>query len=235
MRITERWVFGITTSILGPVLRSARKVRLHPSYVPTADLPEHVRQYLGLDKANRVIEAASLPVADMDARRAFWRDLNDKPLTELGAAERRVRRGVLYLYVDLTVERANRPTVPRGTPAIRTFRQLLRHFDAESPARLNRRLYKDTACGASISIQLRGGDWIHNGDPRWEELTGAELLVAFTIQTIVEGSDAEVNSAPFVLPVTTQEVTDWIADMEAEADRLWDEANAPEDDDEVNI
>jgi hypothetical protein len=227
MRITERWVFGIGTSILGPVLRSARKGHRHA--VPTTALPEHVRQYLGLDTANMVIEAASLPVSDMDARRAFWRDLHDKPLTELGAADRHMRRGVLYLHVDLAVERANRPTVPRGTPAIRTFRQLLRHFDAESPARLNRRIYKDTACGASISIQLRGGDWIHNGSPRWEELTGAEPLVAFTIQTIVEGSDAEVNSAPFVLPVATQEVTDWMTDMEAEADQLWHEANMDEE------
>jgi len=110
-------------------------------------------------------------------------------------------------------------------PLIWDFRGLLRFFDADSPRGLNRRIYKDTDCGASISIYLKDGRTIHNGNSVWGTLTGAEKLHGFTIQTTVEGSDADVNSELFRIPCTQAEVTHWIADMEAEADRLWDDAN----------
>lgn len=123
---------------------------------------------------------------------------------------------------------------------ITSMEDLCEHFDADSPTGLNRRIYKDTACGASISVLIAPEDesefgdlrsfeepyWIYNGERAFDYLTTASRLKAFTIQTIVEGSDAIVDSEPFVLPVKTSDVQKWIDYMEAEAEMLWEEANA---------
>lgn len=114
--------------------------------------------------------------------------------------------------------------------------------DDTSVARLNRSIYKGTDCGASISIYGTmqddvGTHWhaLHNGyrDP----YPAGFKAQAFTIQTIVEGSDATVDSDSFTLgEVTVGDVEDWVDYMEGEATRLWDEANGDEpgeDDDAV--
>jgi hypothetical protein len=136
---------------------------------------------------------------------------------------------------------------------------------ADSPRSLNHRLYKDTACGASLSLLLPSGDlttclkcrlyftrfscganvgqgecdcprcqgfcgcdrlrWVHCGDARWETLPIETDIEGFTIQTIVEGSDAEVNSDTFTLPCDVAYVETWVAEMESQADELWQDAN----------
>lgn len=108
---------------------------------------------------------------------------------------------------------------------------LLFGADCDRPlVSLNRRLRKDTACGASISLKLADGSWRHNGD---KELTAADLPVAgFTIQTIVEGSEATVDSDTFTFPVRAQKVRQWITYMEQAADELWHEVNDSDADDE---
>ena len=78
------------------------------------------------------------------------------------------------------------------------------------------------SCGASISVQTPDRVWHHCGNKGWEDI---KEIVAFTIQTIVEGSVAEVNSDAFELPVRVSEVENWMTDMEAQADDLWKEAN----------
>jgi hypothetical protein len=117
---------------------------------------------------------------------------------------------------------------PKRPKMIRTLTDLTRYFDADTPSDLNRRLYKDTDCGASISILTDDGTWLHNrlNLDGWKTV---RAIRAFTIQTIVEDSDAEVNSPPFVLPVAEAEVDAWIKEMEREAARLWDEAHDPEE------
>jgi hypothetical protein len=119
----------------------------------------------------------------------------------------------------------------RQRRVIRSLADLCNYFGAEEPRSLNRRIYKDTECGASISLQLANG-WLHNGDRRWETLPRSTPILGFTLQTIVEGSEATVDSPVFALPVRESEVREWIADMEAEAARLWDAAN-PEGDSEA--
>jgi hypothetical protein len=185
---------------------------------------------------------------------------------------------------------------------IRNLEDLCQFFSADEPRSLNRRIYKDTNCGASISILLtpeaylalgpveawesftccgreyqggpwnshtpeglaktareletgiaththecgqvhathrtmkplvvpERGAWIHNGDKFWDKLTTDTPIVDFTIQTIVEGIDATVDSEPFGLPVEGAVIEGWIAQMESEAADLWEEAN---DDDEEN-
>lgn len=132
------------------------------------------------------------------------------------------------------------------TDTITTLRQLCDYFGAETPDQLNRRLYKDTGCGASISIRVplkvtpediafgrtEGTGlhtvewcWLHNGDERWAGLTGDERLHSFTIQTIVEGTEETLDSGPFVLPVPSIDVAAWVERMEQDALQIWDEGN----------
>lgn len=111
---------------------------------------------------------------------------------------------------------------------ISSMADLCDYFGADEPGDLNRRIYKDTDCGASISVTLADGQEFHNGDRRFNDLRRDDPLAYFTIQTIVEGSDATVDSKPFVVPVKTAEVDAFIEYMEAEADRLWNEANDDE-------
>jgi hypothetical protein len=95
------------------------------------------------------------------------------------------------------------------------------YLGADSYQGMNHRIYKDTDCGASISVQTWDGEWYHNG----QDWSGVSTLRAFTIQTIVEGSDATVDSGVFTVPCKAREVTQWIAEMERESKSLWDEAN----------
>lgn len=184
------------------------------------------------------------------------------------------------------------------TATITNLDDLCNFLSADTPALMNKRLYKATACGASISVLLTPeayvalgpidvwpgwsccdgreyqsrpwmrtvkdrakvarqeaagvvrhkcpacgkvitvrrisqaltvpdrGAWIHNGSELWERLTRETPIVGFTIQTIVEGSEATVDSDLFKLPVTGAEIDGWIAQMESEAAMLWEEANA---------
>lgn len=101
---------------------------------------------------------------------------------------------------------------------------------ADEPRLLNKRIYKATACGASISLILRPGTGfgycgrLHNGFKDWDKATN-DNVIGFTIQTIVEGSDATVDSDDFIFPVTKDEVDEWVQYMEDEAAFLWKEAN----------
>lgn len=117
---------------------------------------------------------------------------------------------------------------------IKNLRDLLTYFEADDILNLNHRVYKDTYCGASISLQTPDGKWHHNGSGEsWgREWSKIKRIKAFTIQTIVEGSDAEVKSPPFTLPVESDEIDKFIRYMEGEAELLWKEAN--EDGDEEN-
>lgn len=118
---------------------------------------------------------------------------------------------------------------------IKSLKDLCDCFYADEPAMLNRRIYKGTDCGASISVRVPSAfldedghptsTWIHNGDQAWRYLTMDTHIEAFTIQTIVEGSDATVDSEPFALPVPEQDVYSFIKFMEEEASMLWEEAN----------
>lgn len=118
--------------------------------------------------------------------------------------------------------------VDRNPETITTLAELCAYFDAEAPRSLNRRIYQDTSCGASISVQTLNGVWHHNGD----DWSGITAIQAFTIQTIIEGSDATVESDVFPLPVPASEIEAWLAQMEEVAAQLFDEAN-PEENDEA--
>lgn len=79
----------------------------------------------------------------------------------------------------------------------------------ERPEQLNRHVYKYTDCGAWIT-------WNDN---------------SVTIGSIVEGSDAEFSKS-FLLPVESDELDAWVAELERLCDEAWHEAN-DDDDEEV--
>ena len=71
-----------------------------------------------------------------------------------------------------------------------------------TPDLLKKDMYKYTDCGA----------WIH-----WNKNS-------MTIGSIVEGSDAEF-SRTFNFPCTTDEIDDWLEELEHLTDEAWHEAN----------
>lgn len=97
-------------------------------------------------------------------------------------------------------------------------------FGAATPANLNRRVYSETACGASISIQTPDGAWLTDeDDSRWNTITE---IVAFSFHAIVEGSDAEFSSATIPLPTNDRAVRRVLQWLEQEAATAWKQANA---------
>ena len=112
---------------------------------------------------------------------------------------------------------------PTHSMTIYNLHDLCHFFGVDEACELSRAVYKGTDCGASISVQIPSGKWFHNGD-NWEAV---REIKAFTIQTIVEGSDATVDSGEFVLPVKGSDVDAWIEEMEQRASVLWEDANNP--------
>ena len=115
-------------------------------------------------------------------------------------------------------------------PTIDTIADLCTLFGIEADGdwfrRLNRSIYKNTECGASISVygtESATPVVYHNGQG---PIPSSFVLKGFTIQSIVEGSNAEVCSDIFPVGVYTGEQVDaWIEDMEAQVDDLWAAAN----------
>lgn len=74
---------------------------------------------------------------------------------------------------------------------------------------LSHRVYKDTCCGAWLSIA-------HNPDG---------TLWGVKIGSIIEGSDACVEPVELGFPFSQEDWDEAIRSVEEEAERLWNEAN----------
>lgn len=85
------------------------------------------------------------------------------------------------------------------------------YFDdkGRSEKALSRRVYKDTECGAWARMEPDG----------------------VTVGSIVDGSDAEVMPTTLRYPFEESAWERMLEEIEAEADRLWKEANEEEDED----
>lgn len=84
---------------------------------------------------------------------------------------------------------------------------------------LSRRVYKDTSCGAWLSI-------VHNEDG---------TLWGVKIGSIVEGSEACVDPAELRFPFSQKDWDEAIQYVKAEAKMLWNEANGENDDEEAEL
>lgn len=112
-----------------------------------------------------------------------------------------------------------------------SLKVLLDSFGVENVERFGRSIYRNTECGAWLSVKLHDGTWRHTGD-----LSGIDNgnVAALLVGSIVEGSDAEVRADVIELINYLDEgdeqrlvdefnrTIDWVDD---EACRLWDEAN----------
>jgi hypothetical protein len=111
----------------------------------------------------------------------------------------------------------------------------------DEPHRLNRSIYKyGTDCGASCSLYYPDGWALHNGAESATKISkiGGWLNkksitwekpgkpIAFSIQTIVEGSDVEVDGEQMEFgQVTKDDLDTWVKEMEAQAKFYWERDN----------
>ena len=108
---------------------------------------------------------------------------------------------------------------------IRTVGDLRAYLGASgsSATSLSHRLFKDTACGASVSFLPVGGEWQHNGATT--EFPDDTSLAEVVLSTIVEDTDAEWS---ITLPsgATEDEYERAIANLESYAEEVWMEIAA---------
>jgi hypothetical protein len=252
----ERWQARYARTLTGIVLTGVRR-RGRGAWRPAAEAPDYVKVYCTGEAEPQAVGGGALRTHF--ASLAALRDAIAKTREEATQPQSRVQRArfpELELYALLDIGPPRRPALPpkvRGKGAIRTFADLCRHFGAdETVASLNHRVYKDTDCGASVSVygtykgepaQIHApGDVIRVGADTRPALVRVPIVGAlppefapesFTIQTIIEGSDATVDSDPFYFGrCTTADVDAWVTEMDAEADFRWREANEDEDADE---
>jgi hypothetical protein len=128
-------------------------------------------------------------------------------------------------FIDYNTVGKTEAEIQRDLTPIATLADLCQFFGVETPDRLSKAVYKGTECGAWIALCPT----LDTPDDDW--LTGSEIrpdlpsIVAFKIGTIVEGSDVGIDGRDFYLPVQRYKVDEWLEEMEAEAARLWENAN----------
>lgn len=99
---------------------------------------------------------------------------------------------------------------------------LLGFFGAENTGELPGRVRKETGCGAVIELLLDNGAWV--GEESGIDEVAAEKVVGFKLLTIVEGSDAEIETDEIEFPVGEAEMREALEWLEGEAERAWSEA-----------
>ena len=229
--ITEKWQVRFNPSILG-VIPHARKRGRGP-WIDGRELPEHVRIFLEVAEGSRAMD------------RKVWPDV----ATVISKAEgiewqtaRRFNRAQGWIEVSHRVEVA--PPIPKGSGRrIKNLKDLCRFFGADEPCDLNRTIFDNTSCGASLSLYLKDGTVLHNGAKGWTSrevvrnkrgaMTGTRTvsipdttpIKGFTVQTIIEGSEATVDSDLFWVPCPEKWVKEWMEEMEARATDLWHETH----------
>ncbi len=112
--------------------------------------------------------------------------------------------------------------MPKTAKTIRTPADVAAHFDAnfdansvmaENSARLSRRIYKDTACGAWADFMR------HDVADPW----------IFRVGSIVEGIDAEIMPETVALPCSPEDLDCAVRCVEDAAQSLWNETHGCED------
>lgn len=122
----------------------------------------------------------------------------------------------------------------RGLVEVKIFPTLSRLLDASKKFMDNgKKFHRD---GDTVIKEIEGSvivvvhdhskdksRWLHNGDDF--NIPMGTPLIGFTIQTIVEGSDVEINGDEFRVPVETEKVDSWVQDMEKQAEFYWKRDN----------
>jgi len=128
-------------------------------------------------------------------------------------------------FIDYNTVGKTEVEIERDLTPIATLADLCQFFSVETPDRLSKAIYKGTDCGAWIALcptlDTEEDDWLSGS----EITADLSSIVAFKIGTIVEGSDVGIDGKDFYLPVQRYKVDEWLEEMEAEATRLWENAN----------
>lgn len=100
----------------------------------------------------------------------------------------------------------------------RTFRNVEELADAigalePTEKSMDHRVYKDTACGAWLTLLT-------------DEATGT--VVGVQLGSIVEGSSVEIGPYDLLFPIAEQDYDDCIQVIEDQAEAAWNEANEHE-------
>lgn len=111
------------------------------------------------------------------------------------------------------------------------MRDLLASDDSATFCEFGHRLYKSTACGPWVKAISRRYGEIYYEKPEARDPSAPWLddCVGILIGSIVEGSDAEVSPLELLFPFTQEQFEHAVNDVDAEADRLWQEAHGPID------
>jgi hypothetical protein len=222
--VTQKWQFLIRQSIGGWFLiwarRNARGTQLNP-----AQLPPEVRSYFALDENHdrkARMDVGEDNTKDVSAFKALL-EKNCKVRWQVPHAPSIEVKGIIEAEIRDVHRKKKRPT--RAKNAIRNMVDLMRFVGADEPRLINKYTFKYSSCGYSVSVQLAAGTWVHNGDKAWDTMTEKTPIIGFSIQTIVEGSDVEVNMDPFEIPVAVKDVERAIEEMEKQADFYWKRDN----------
>jgi hypothetical protein len=98
-------------------------------------------------------------------------------------------------------------------------------WGVETVERLDRAIYRYTACGPHLSVKTHDGKWHHSGN--LQGIYSGEVR-ALLVGSIVEGSDADVTGSEIDLLTVEDAVATFnreVDTVDREANRLWDEAN----------
>lgn len=201
-------------------------------------LPEHLTKFLQFDNPG------------LKKINVSFDEIKDAGTVKITSIKGLIMRCELEMDSPLQIRRAE---IKRQRERFKTAKQnaseylfgmkdLLEFFGTDRPENLNKAVFHGTQCGASISLYTQNATAFHNGinnavdldinkmlcpvAQQWQGLTEQTELKGFTLQTIIEGSDAEINSSLFEFPVKKSDVTHFISEMEMEAETLWNEANS---------
>lgn len=117
-----------------------------------------------------------------------------------------------------------------------TLAQLAELLDAAQPTlgSINKRIYKDTSCGAHISVRDIMNQWWHNGAEPSSDLRINAVLVGSICEGGDEGCDAEFSGDTLDWPFTEEDVNRQLTGIDDQVSEHWTEFHEddPEEDDE---
>jgi hypothetical protein len=125
-------------------------------------------------------------------------------------------------------------TKTKRAAKLHTVADLAAALGADSPARINRAVYKSTDCGASLSLKPVGRAMLHNGDAKWVTLPGSLAVEYVTVQSIVEGIEETTEAVEVKFPATQATLWAAMGEVERQASDLWNETHGCEDCGEEN-
>lgn len=138
---------------------------------------------------------------------------------------------------DAAVDAAVAAVIAKMGPVEKVYfslKDLLAKEGAETFYQFGRDLYKATACGPWVAAFSRsqGNVYYEKAEAQNADAAWMNDCVSILIGSVVEGSDAEVQPLWLKFPFTQEQLQHAVKDVDAEADRMWREANGQDGEDD---